>query len=438
MNTQQQLLITGVSAREILDSRGFPTVEAEVALQGGAVGRAAVPSGASTGKREALELRDGDLARFDGKGVQKAVANVNSEIAQCLRGQDASQQQQLDDLMNTLDGTPNKERLGANALLAASLASAKAAANGLGIALYEHIGQLHGNPDPSRLPVPQMNILNGGAHADNSIDFQEFMVLPAGAPSFREALRCGVEIFHKLREDLVSQGLQTCVGDEGGFAPDFASNEAGLQAVLAAVERSGYRIADEVYLGLDLASSEFYEQEHYHLRSESRRYGSGEFVAVICDLARRLPVISLEDPLAEDDWKGWALLTANIGDSVQLTGDDLFVTNAAILERGIKEDVANSILVKVNQIGTLSETLEAVALAQAHHFAVTVSHRSGETEDTTIADLAVGVGAQQIKTGSLCRSERTAKYNRLLRIEENLGQRAKYVGRAAFPQLTRV
>ena len=435
MNTTQSLQVTEVLAREILDSRGFPTLEAEVTLAGGAVGRAAVPSGASTGKREALELRDGDPDRFRGKGVLTAVKHVNQEIAQSLMGQDAADQRRLDERMMGLDGTPNKERLGANAILAASLASAKAAAQGLGVALYEHIGRLHSNPDPSRLPVPQMNILNGGAHADNSIDFQEFMVLPVGVVSFREAVRCGAEIFHQLRENLIAEGLQTGVGDEGGFAPDFPSNEAGLQAVLSAVEQSGYVISSDVLLGLDLASSEFFEEGRYHLRSESKSYDSSEFVAIISDLARRLPVISLEDPLAEDDWKGWIALTEELGASVQLTGDDLFVTNTAILKRGIEQRAANSILIKVNQIGTLSETLEAVALAQDNDFGVTVSHRSGETEDTTIADLAVGVGAGQIKTGSLCRAERTAKYNRLLRIEEQLGSKGSYAGRLAFPQL---
>ncbi len=435
MNTTQSLLVTEVLAREILDSRGFPTREAEVTLAGGAVGRAAVPSGASTGKREALELRDGDPDRFRGKGVLTAVKHVNQEIAQSLMGQDAADQKRLDERLMRLDGTPNKERLGANAILAASLASAKAAAQGLGVALYEHIGRLHSNPDPSRLPVPQMNILNGGAHADNSIDFQEFMVLPVGVVSFREAVRCGAEIFHQLRENLIAEGLQTGVGDEGGFAPNFPSNEAGLQAVLSAVEQSGYVISSDVLLGLDLASSEFFEEGRYHLRSESKSYDSSEFVAIVSDLARRLPVISLEDPLAEDDWEGWIALTKELGASVQLTGDDLFVTNTAILKRGIEQRAANSILIKVNQIGTLSETLEAVALAQDNGFGVTVSHRSGETEDTTIADLAVGVGAGQIKTGSLCRAERTAKYNRLLRIEEQLGSKGSYAGRLAFPQL---
>ena len=435
MNHSSSLIISRVHAREILDSRGFPTLEAEVTLKGGAVGRAAVPSGASTGKREALELRDGDPDRFNGKGVTRAVGNVNGEIHQCLAGRDATDQRQVDEQLIALDGSSNKERLGANAMLAASLATVKAAANGLGQPLYNHIGGLHDNPLPTRLPVPQMNILNGGAHADNNIDFQEFMVLPAGAVSFREALRCGVEIFHQLRSELVSQGLQTAVGDEGGFAPDFPSNEAGLQAVLQAVAQSGYTISEDVLLGLDLASSEFFEESQYLLRSEGRSYGTSEFIAFISDLTDRIPIISLEDPLDEEDWDGWVKLTQKIGQNVQLTGDDLFVTNPGILEKGINLKAANSILIKVNQIGTLSETLDAVRLAQSNGYAVTVSHRSGETEDTTIADLAVGVGADQIKTGSLCRSERTAKYNRLLRIEETLGEGATYAGRNAFRQL---
>ena len=435
MNHPSSLVISRIHAREILDSRGFPTLEADVTLEGGAVGRAAVPSGASTGKREALELRDGDPDRFNGKGVTRAVGNVNGEIYQCLAGRDAADQRQVDEQLIALDGSPNKERLGANAMLAASLATVKAAANGLGEPLYEHIARLHDNPCPTRLPVPQMNILNGGAHADNNIDFQEFMVLPAGAISFREALRCGVEIFHQLRSELISQGLQTTVGDEGGFAPDFPSNEAGLQAVLQAVAQSGYTISEDVLLGLDLASSEFFEESRYHLRSEGRSYGTSEFIAFISDLTHRIPIVSLEDPLDEEDWDGWIKLTQKIGQNVQLTGDDLFVTNPGILEKGIGLKAANSILIKVNQIGTLSETLDAVRLAQSNGYAVTVSHRSGETEDTTIADLAVGVGADQIKTGSLCRSERTAKYNRLLRIEETLGEGATYAGRNALRQL---
>ncbi len=435
MKQPSSLAISRVHAREILDSRGFPTLEAEVTLEGGAVGRAAVPSGASTGKREALELRDGDPDRFNGKGVTIAVDNVNGEIHQCLAGRDAADQRQVDEQLIALDGSPNKERLGANAMLAASLATAKAAANGLDQHLYDHIGGLHDNSGPTRLPVPQMNILNGGAHADNNIDFQEFMVLPAGAVSFREALRCGVEIFHQLRSELVSQGLQTAVGDEGGFAPDFSSNEAGLQAVMQAVAQSGYTISQDVLLGLDLASSEFFEESRYLLRSENQSYDTSEFIAFICDLTDRIPIISLEDPLDEEDWDGWVTLTQKIGQKVQLTGDDLFVTNPGILEKGVDLKAANSILIKVNQIGTLSETLDAVRLAQSNGYAVTVSHRSGETEDTTIADLAVGVGADQIKTGSLCRSERTAKYNRLLRIEETLGDGATYAGRNAFRQL---
>ena len=435
MSHPSSLAISQVHAREILDSRGFPTLEAEVTLQSGIVGRAAVPSGASTGKREALELRDGDSTRFNGKGVSRAVANVNGEIKQCLVGRDASDQRQVDEQLLSLDGTPNKERLGANALLAASLATVRAAARGLGKGLFDHIGTLHGNLSPARLPVPQMNILNGGAHADNSIDFQEFMVLPVGSNTFGEALRCGVEIFHQLRAELKAQGLQTAVGDEGGFAPDFPSNEAALQAVLQAVERSGYMPSEDVFLGLDLASSEFFSGGQYRLQSEEHSYTTGEFINLISELTDRIPILSLEDPLDEDDWEGWVTLTKKLGQTVQLTGDDLFVTNPGILEKGIDLQAANSILIKVNQIGTLSETLDAVRLAQSNGYTVTVSHRSGETEDTTIADLAVGVGADQIKTGSLCRSERTAKYNRLLRIEEALGDRAVYAGRQAFAQL---
>ena len=435
MSQPSPLAISQVHAREILDSRGFPTLEAEVTLANGVVGRAAVPSGASTGKREALELRDGDPTRFNGKGESGAVANVNGEIQQSLKGRDASDQRRIDEELLGLDGTPNKERLGANAILAASLATVRAAALGLGQNLYDHIGTLHSNSTPARLPVPQMNILNGGAHADNSIDFQEFMVLPVGSNSFHEALRCGAEIFHKLRSELITQGLQTAVGDEGGFAPDFPSNEAALKAVLQAVEQSGYTTSQDVFLGLDLASSEFFTDGVYRLESEQHSYTSPEFVDLIVQLAGRNPILSLEDPLDEDDWEGWIALTQKLGQAVQLTGDDLFVTNPGILQKGVDLQAANSILIKVNQIGTLSETLDAVRLAQSNGYAVTVSHRSGETEDTTIADLAVGVGADQIKTGSLCRSERTAKYNRLLRIEEALGERAVYAGKQAFKQL---
>ncbi len=431
------LIIRSVRAREILDSRGFPTVEACVELEGGASGRAAVPSGASTGKLEALELRDQDPARYNGKGVRKAVDNVNTEIAERLSGLDATAQRLVDAAMIELDGTPNKARLGANAILAASLATARAAAEAQKIPLYRHIARLHGNPEPTRLPVPQMNIINGGAHADTSVDFQEFMILPVGSLTFSEALRAGAEIFQQLRQVLIQHGLQTGVGDEGGFAPDFPSNEAAVKAVLTAVAEAGYRTGEEICLGLDIASSEFFSEGHYHLHSEGRRCTSGEFIDLVCDWATRFPILSIEDPLAEDDWAAWSQLTDRLGQDTQLTGDDLFVTNPQILQRGIESGAANAILIKLNQIGTLSETLDAVSLAQSHGYGVTVSHRSGETEDTTIADLAVGVGAGQIKTGSLCRSERTAKYNRLLWIEQDLGGRAQFAGREGFPHLDR-
>ncbi len=427
------LVVESVLGREILDSRGFPTVEAEVRLRGGARGRAAVPSGASTGKLEALELRDGDPLRYDGKGVHNAVDNINGEISSCLRGMDGSNQRAADLAMIGLDNTVNKSRLGANAMLAVSLALARAVARQLVVPLYRHIAALHGNLNPTRLPVPQMNIVNGGAHADNNVDFQEFMIVPVGQTSFSEALRAGAEIFHKLRLVLIAQGLQTGVGDEGGFAPDFASNESVVAAVLQAIDDAGYRVGDEIYLGLDVASSEFYSAGHYTLNSEGRKFTTPEFIDLICDWISRFPIISVEDALSEEDWDGWKGLSERVKNQVQLTGDDLFVTNPAILKRGIDQGLANSILIKPNQIGTLSETLDAVALAQGHSYGVTISHRSGETEDTTIADLAVGVGAGQIKTGSLSRSERVAKYNRLLRIEQELGPQARYAGMAGFP-----
>ena len=427
------LVVESVLGREILDSRGFPTVEAEVRLRGGARGRAAVPSGASTGKLEALELRDGDPLRYDGKGVHNAVGNINGEISSCLRGMDGSNQRAADLAMIGLDNTVNKSRLGANAMLAVSLALARAVARQLVVPLYRHIAALHGNLNPTRLPVPQMNIVNGGAHADNNVDFQEFMIVPVGQTSFSEALRAGAEIFHKLRLVLIAQGLQTGVGDEGGFAPDFASNESVVAAVLQAIDDAGYRVGDEIYLGLDVASSEFYSAGYYTLNSEGRKFTTPEFIDLICDWISRFPIISVEDALSEEDWDGWKGLSERIKNQVQLTGDDLFVTNPAILKRGIDQGLANSILIKPNQIGTLSETLDAVALAQGHSYGVTISHRSGETEDTTIADLAVGVGAGQIKTGSLSRSERVAKYNRLLRIEQELGPQARYAGMAGFP-----
>ncbi|MBT5190423.1 MAG: phosphopyruvate hydratase [Proteobacteria bacterium] len=427
--------ISKILAREILDSRGFPTIETEVHLAGGAIGRAAVPSGASTGSREALELRDRDPDRYDGKGVTQAVFNVNTEIASLLRDRDAMAQPDIDSAMIGLDGTPTKERLGANAILSASLAVARAASVAKNIPLFRHISELHDNPNPDRLPVPQMNILNGGAHADNSIDFQEFMVLPVGLSSFSDALRAGVEIFHQLRKVLIQNKSQTGVGDEGGFAPDLPSNEAGLEIILDAISKTGYQLPQDIALGLDLASSEFYQDGKYVLGASNQSYSTIEFIDLIKEWIDRAPIISIEDPLAEDDWEGWAALTKLLGGRVQVTGDDLFVTNSKFLERGIDQGVGNSILVKVNQIGTLSETLATVRLAQANHYGVTVSHRSGETEDTTIADLAVGVGAEQIKTGSLCRSERVAKYNRLLWIERELGDQARYAGLNAFAHL---
>ena len=427
--------ISKILAREILDSRGFPTLETEVHLTGGAIGRAAVPSGASTGSREALELRDRDPDRYDGKGVTQAVLNVNTEIASLLRDRDAMAQRDIDSAMIGLDGTVPKERLGANAILSVSLAVARAASVAKNIPLFRHIAELHDNPSPDRLPVPQMNILNGGAHADNSIDFQEFMVLPVGLSSFSDALRAGVEIFHQLRKVLIQNKSQTGVGDEGGFAPDLPSNEAALEIILDAISKTGYQLPQDIFLGLDLASSEFFKDGKYVLGASNQSYLTSEFIDLIKEWVDRAPIISIEDPLAEDDWEGWAALTKLLGGRVQVTGDDLFVTNPKFLERGIAQGVGNSILIKVNQIGTLSETLTAVRLAQANHYGVTVSHRSGETEDTTIADLAVGVGAEQIKTGSLCRSERVAKYNRLLWIERELGDKARYAGLDAFAHL---
>ena len=428
--------IETVAAREILDSRGFPTVAAQVRLSGGASACAAVPSGASTGTLEALELRDGDQGRYRGKGVACAVNNVNTRIAEQVIGMDAAEQQSVDAAMIALDGTSNKSRLGANAILAVSLAVARAAAQQARVPLYCHIGNLHGNSAPTSLPVPQMNILNGGAHADNRVDFQEFMIVPAGCDSFTAALQAGAEVFHQLRDVLREKGLGTGVGDEGGFAPDLASNEAAIEMVLLAIDGAGYSAGRELFLGIDVASSEFYSEGCYRLDSEGITYSSEEFVQMICDWAARYPILTVEDAMAEDDWHGWQTLTQHLGSKIQLTGDDLFVTNAGILQQGIECQAANSILIKLNQIGTLTETLQAVQLAQASGYGVTVSHRSGETEDTTIADLAVGVGAGQIKTGSLCRSERVAKYNRLLQIEEELAGTGRYLGMDGFPHLT--
>jgi enolase len=422
--------IAAVIAREILDSRGNPTLEAEVRLESGVTGHAAVPSGASTGSREALELRDGDKARYLGKGVLKAVANVNGEIADALVGKDVMDQAALDKCMLDLDGTKNKERLGANAMLGASLAAAHAAANAAGKPLYQSLG----GDDAVTLPVPMMNIINGGSHADNSVDLQEFMVLPVGAKSFTEALRCGAEIFHALAGVLKDRGLGTTVGDEGGFAPNLSSNEEAIETILLAIGKAGYEAGEDVFLGLDVASSEFYKDGKYDLASEDRQFDASGFVDYLADWSDRYPIISIEDGLDEGDWDGWKILSERLGDSIQLVGDDLFVTNPEILARGIEEKVANSILIKVNQIGTLSETMEAINMAHAAGYTTVTSHRSGETEDTTIADLSVATTSGQIKTGSLSRSDRVAKYNRLLRIEAELGERAVYAGASAFKQ----
>jgi enolase len=427
-------LITRIHAREILDSRGNPTLEAEVTLAGGGFGRAAVPSGASTGSREAVELRDGDKARYGGKGVKNAVANVNSTIADALKGFDAADQKGLDAKLIALDGTPNKGKLGANALLGVSMAAAHAVAASRGEPLWQYLS----NGKPGALPVPMMNIINGGEHADNNIDVQEFMVLPVGMPSFSEALRAGAEIFHALKSVLKGRGLSTSVGDEGGFAPNLRSNIEALDTILEAINKTGYKIGGEILLGLDAASSEFYKNGKYDLAGEGKQYSSVEFVDLLASWAKQYPIISIEDGMAEGDWDGWKLLTDAIGDRIQVVGDDLFVTNPAIFREGIEKKIANSILIKVNQIGTLSETLEAIAMADAAKYSAVISHRSGETEDTTIADIAVATTATQIKTGSLCRSDRVAKYNQLLRIEEQLGSTAHYAGRHAFPNLTRL
>ena len=426
--------IQHVHGREILDSRGNPTVEVEVTLDQGAAGRAAVPSGASTGQREALELRDGDKKRYLGKGVKTAVAHVNGEIAKALAGRD-SDQRAVDRLMNELDGTPNKGRLGANALLGVSMALARANAAAAGVPLYEHLARLYGRKTPMSLPVPMMNILNGGAHADSSVDFQEFMVMPAGMPTFAEALRAGAEIFHTLRGILKKRGQSTGVGDEGGFAPSLASNRNALEVVLEAVVQAGYKPGQDVFLALDVASSELWNdntQSYEFKKSGEKTRSADEMVALYEDWVRQYPIISIEDGLAEGDWDGWKTLTKTLGARVQLVGDDVFVTNPEILARGITEGVGNALLVKLNQIGTVSETLDAVAMAADARYATVISHRSGETEDTTIADLAVGTGAGQIKTGSASRSDRIAKYNQLLRIEEQLGTRARYAGRSAI------
>ncbi|MGS1079980.1 phosphopyruvate hydratase [Pseudoxanthomonas beigongshangi] len=423
--------IAKVHAREILDSRGNPTLEAEVTLADGSFGRAMVPSGASTGTKEAVELRDGDKTRYLGKGVRKAVENVNGPIANALHGFDAADQEGLDRRLIDLDGTENKGRLGANALLGVSLANAHAMAASNKQPLWRYLA----GGDAVTLPVPMMNIINGGAHADNNVDFQEFMVLPVGFDSFAESLRAGTEIFHSLKSVLKGHGLSTAVGDEGGFAPDFRSNVEALDTILEAIGRAGYTAGEDVLLGLDVASSEFFDNGKYHLVGEGKRLTSEQFVDFLADWAAQYPIITIEDGLAEDDWAGWKLLTDRIGKKVQLVGDDLFVTNPKIFKEGIESGTANAILIKVNQIGTLSETLEAIAMAHHANYAAIVSHRSGETEDTTIADIAVATTATQIKTGSLCRSDRVAKYNQLLRIEEALGSAARYAGRNAFVSL---
>ena len=420
--------IAGVHAREIIDSRGNPTIEAEVRLQSGTIGRAAVPSGASTGTREAVELRDGDAKRYQGKGVTKAVDNVNTLLREALIGRDSADQAGLDARMIELDGTDTKARLGANALLSVSLANAHAAANEAGQPLFKYLG---GEREPV-MPVPQMNIINGGAHADNSLDIQEFMILPVGAPSFREALRYGAEVFHTLKKLLAERGLATAVGDEGGFAPNLASNEAALTLILQAIEKAGYRAGVDVYLGLDVASSEFFRNGRYELESEKRSFSAAEFTAYLADLAQRYPIISIEDGMSEADWDGWGALTRALGQKVQLVGDDVFVTNTKILQEAIDKHIANAILIKPNQIGTLTETLDCIALAERARYASVVSHRSGETEDTTIADIAVATAATQIKTGSMSRSDRIAKYNQLLRIEGELKASAAYAGARAL------
>jgi enolase len=424
--------IVDIRGREILDSRGNPTVEAEVILDNGIVARACAPSGASTGSREALELRDGDKSRYLGKGVLNAVANINGPIRTALLGKDPIEQQALDRIMIDLDGTENKAKLGANAILAVSLAAAKAAADDQDLPLYAHIANLNGTPGQYSMPVPMMNIINGGEHADNNVDIQEFMVQPVGAKSFAEALRIGAEIFHQLKTVLKARGLNTAVGDEGGFAPNLGSNEDALSAIAEAVGQAGYKLGEDVTLALDCAASEFYREGQYHLSGEGKSFDAAGFADYLKGLTERFPIISIEDGLDESDWAGWKILTDKVGAKVQLVGDDLFVTNTKILKEGIEKGIGNSILIKFNQIGTLSETLEAIQMAKAAGYTAIISHRSGETEDSTIADLAVGTAAGQIKTGSLCRSDRVSKYNQLLRIEEQLGVRAVYRGRLEF------
>ncbi len=420
--------IVDIKGREVLDSRGNPTVEADVILKSGVIGTACAPSGASTGSREALELRDKDPSRYLGKGVLKAVSAVNGDIRTALLGKDATQQREIDQIMLDLDATENKSNLGANAILAVSLAAAKAAAAEKRVPLYAHIADINGTSGQYSMPVPMMNILNGGEHADNNVDIQEFMVQPVGARSFREALQVGAEIFHALKKVLQAKGLSTAVGDEGGFAPNLPSNADALAVIEEAVSAAGYKLGEDVTLALDCASSEFYKDGQYNLSGEGKVFSSSEFADYLADLTQRYPIVSIEDGMDESDWDGWAVLTEKLGEKVQLVGDDLFVTNTKILKRGIDEKIANSILIKFNQIGSLSETLDAIKMAKDAGYTAVISHRSGETEDTTIADLAVATSAGQIKTGSLCRSDRVAKYNQLLRIEEQLGDRAVYRG----------
>ena len=420
--------VVDVVAREILDSRGNPTVECDVLLESGVMGRAAVPSGASTGAREAIELRDGDETRYFGKGVSQAVENVNTEIAEAIIGLDAQEQAFIDQTLIHLDGTENKSRLGANAMLAVSMAVAKAAAEESGLPLYRYFG----GSGPMQMPVPMMNIINGGEHANNSLDFQEFMILPVSQNSFREALRCGAEIFHSLKKLLDKKGYSTAVGDEGGFAPDLRSHAEALQLIVQAIETAGYFPGEDVLIGLDCAASEFYKEGRYQLSGEGLQLTSAQFVDYLENLAENFPIVSIEDGMAEDDWEGWKLLTERLHAKVQLVGDDVFVTNTRIFKEGIKRGIANSILIKINQIGTLSETFAAIEMAKRAGYTAVISHRSGETEDSTIADIAVGMNALQIKTGSLSRSDRIAKYNQLLRIEEDLGDTAGYPGREAF------
>ena len=423
--------IVEVIAREILDSRGNPTVEADVLVESGAMGRAAVPSGASTGTREAIELRDGDAQRFFGKGVLKAVEHVNTEITEAILGLDVAEQSHIDRVLIDLDGTENKSRLGANAILAVSVACAKAAAEESGLSLYRYFG----GSGPKRMPVPMMNVINGGAHANNSLDMQEFMILPVGLPSFRDALRCGAEVFHTLKKMLDKEGMSTTVGDEGGFAPNLPNNEAAIQWILRAIEEAGYLAGSDVLIGLDCAASEYYKDGKYRFEAEKLSYSSQQLTDLLSTWCDKYPIVSIEDGMAEQDWEGWEVLTERLGKNVQLVGDDVFVTNTRILAEGIKRGVANSILIKINQIGTLSETFEASEMARHAGYTSVISHRSGETEDSTIADIAVGTNAMQIKTGSLSRSDRIAKYNQLLRIEEELGEGASYAGRDAFYQL---